>query len=643
MKTKIKKIISIIILFILICNIASTSLAINTMYSGNTTDFESMETQEQKDEISLMEQIGGAIFNVVDWGAGIVLYPTKLILAAVGVVGQAVASGISSVMFVTPEDILFNKVPLLDINFFDFNHSENFVRTLRENVASWYYAMRNLAIIIALCVLIYVGIRMAISTVAEDRARYKEMLVNWLVGFILIFMLQYIILLTINVNNGLVEIFSRSLQNDSSLNTGPIVSAITGKEAYTSYMFSALVHTFYPTATVGVGSGIAYLMLTVLTLGFLIMYIKRMITIAFLIVISPLITVTYSIDKMGNNKSEALDTWLKEFIWNVLIQVFHCIIYLVFASVAISSLQEQTLASAVLAILCLLFITQAENIVKKIFGIQADSVGKLGTSLALVAGSAMAFKNVAKKAAPAVGYAGKKAGQAASYVGKKAGQAAGYVKDKFSSGTPTGRNDNNNSNNQQNRAERFEKLNHFTKTLKETTQKLTNSQIGKASKKVISGASKLAKWQAKKAFTLAGATIGLMTDNTVGGVMAGGTAGTIIGEKLAGVANNAIQRRRVKNAEIKLVELYKDYQGSKGYDDAQMLRKANAYMNIDLNGEVARQMSVMERDFATTIQNLKKEYEKVGVQDSSGEVIKTIETIQEKRRTEQTKNNEEKA
>ena len=32
--------------------------------------------------------------------------------------------------------------------------------------------------------------------------------------------------------------------------------------------------------------------------------------------ISPLISITYSIDKIGDGKSQALNTWLKEFIYN---------------------------------------------------------------------------------------------------------------------------------------------------------------------------------------------------------------------------------------------------------------------------------------------------------------------------------------
>ena len=59
-------------------------------------------------------------------------------------------------------------------------------------------------------------------------------------------------------------------------------------------------------------------MLVFQTLGLVISYINRMIKIAFLIIISPLISITYSIDKIGDGKSQALDTWLKEFVYTVL-------------------------------------------------------------------------------------------------------------------------------------------------------------------------------------------------------------------------------------------------------------------------------------------------------------------------------------
>lgn len=89
-----------------------------------------------------------------------------------------------------------------------------------------------------------------------------------------------------------------------------------------------------------------------------------------LIIIAPLITITYSIDKLGDNKSQALDTWLKEFIYGILIQPFHCIIYLVFVSQAIDLCSTGTLASILLSVMMMFFIMKAEGIVRKIFGFE---------------------------------------------------------------------------------------------------------------------------------------------------------------------------------------------------------------------------------------------------------------------------------
>ena len=84
--------------------------------------------------------------------------------------------------FLTIEDLVFGKISMLDINFLsnqNMGTTQNGVEInaqIKEQVAIWYYAVRNIAIVLSLIVLLYVGIRMAISTVAAERAKYKEML-----------------------------------------------------------------------------------------------------------------------------------------------------------------------------------------------------------------------------------------------------------------------------------------------------------------------------------------------------------------------------------------------------------------------------------------------------------------------------------
>ncbi len=114
-----------------------------------------------------------------------------------------------------------------------------------------------------------------------------------------------------------------------------------------------------------------------------------MITLAFLIVISPLVTITYSIDKMGDGRSQALNVWFKEYVYNILIQPFHCISYRVLAQTSIDLLvrdgwaEGAGLSNAVVAIMTMLFIFTAEDIVKHIFHFESQSMGKTVANAAI--------------------------------------------------------------------------------------------------------------------------------------------------------------------------------------------------------------------------------------------------------------------
>ena len=148
---------------------------------------------------------------------------------------------------------------------------------------------------------------------------------------------------------------------------------------------------------VGISSIIAtlvYCFIVLQTIAFMIAYTQRMLKTGFLILISPLISITYSIDKMGDGKAQALNNWLKEFVYTILIQPFHCIIYMAFVTTAVTLLGKGTIISAilnilagesvasqlqfnqitngVLVILCLKFINDGEKAVRKIFNFQDD-------------------------------------------------------------------------------------------------------------------------------------------------------------------------------------------------------------------------------------------------------------------------------
>lgn len=284
--------------------------------------------------------------------------------------GDSTVTGINS--------IVFNKGGITTASFFSFQGNTS---QFAEKIGQMYMVVRNISIAILLFVLLYIGIRMAISTVADDKAKYKDMLKNWVVSLFLVFMLHFIIMGTFAVNDTLVNLL------DNVEGTGKIEENYS---KWNSDMLSLLTQGLVP--VVGWDEVIVYTSFTVATLAMFIVYIKRVISLGFLIVIAPLISITYSIDKIGDNRSQALNTWLKEFMYTVLIQPFHCIIYIVFVNTSIGLIKGigDNPAESILAIASVFFMLKAEGIVKTIFGLKADSMGdalKSGTmALAMATG-----------------------------------------------------------------------------------------------------------------------------------------------------------------------------------------------------------------------------------------------------------------
>jgi hypothetical protein len=331
---------------------------------------------------------------------GLLTFPIRLVALGAGRAMDALIANVAYIEgatdgasvntnVITPFDIFFNKVKILDINFFDIGTDDSIVTRIRTSIAAWYYVLRNLAAAILLVILIYVGIRMAISTVASDKAMYKKMLVDWVASLALIFVMQYIMIFAITVNNTIINALSTGVDSDKISNAYKLIRDLA----------------FKITDLDSVAATVIYCMLVFQTFGLVISYFNRMLKLAFLVIISPLITLTYSIDKMGDGKAQALGAWLKEFVYTILIQPFHCIIYMCFIDVAFNLLitnttaDRSTLAVAVISILCVHSVKEGEKLVRKIFSFKDENSSTSMTAGLAAAGVALSqSKNIGKSA-----------------------------------------------------------------------------------------------------------------------------------------------------------------------------------------------------------------------------------------------------
>lgn len=65
-------------------------------------------------------------------------------------------------------------------------------------------------------------------------------------------------------------------------------------------------------------------------LKFFIMYFNRKMSIAFLTIASPLITVTYAMDAVKDGRTQIYNKWFREMMFNIFIQIIHALVYAVF-------------------------------------------------------------------------------------------------------------------------------------------------------------------------------------------------------------------------------------------------------------------------------------------------------------------------
>ena len=135
---------------------------------------------------------------------------------------------------------------------------------------------------------------------------------------------------------------------------------------------------------------IIFWILLVQLIFIIILYIKRIFMLAALIIVFPLVMITYVIDKSGDAKAQTFSTWLKEYIVNITIQIFHAIIYLILIEAGVKIYANSNHENWLFFAASILFIFPAEQIMRGIFGLKSSTLNNLGGILAKMAGTAAA-------------------------------------------------------------------------------------------------------------------------------------------------------------------------------------------------------------------------------------------------------------
>ena len=353
----------------------------NKLYYKGVATLKGTTTEEENTD----DWVFPSLADITDWIGGFIIMPVRAAVTGWANVVQIVVSqyinytagedtvdGVTEIMAnmseymeksITLEKIVYNEIPLFDVNVFSGNEaggetveSDTLVSAIRTLVAEWYYVFRLVAIIGLLLILIYIGIKMAISTAAEEKAKYKTLFVNWLVAFVIVFFMQYFMIFVMQINQALIDIFK---EIGKSLNLYETVRELTWEVKMTT----------------GIIATALYVMLIYYMLKFVVMYFKRLFIVVVLIILAPLVAAKYAIDKLSGNKdSQSLKVWGQEYVFNVLMQSIHALTYTIFTAVSVDIAKATTnstsdvsylFANIVLVIIFFRFMIESEKILKQ--------------------------------------------------------------------------------------------------------------------------------------------------------------------------------------------------------------------------------------------------------------------------------------
>lgn len=311
---------------------------------------------------------------------------------------------------ISPEQIFSNKVNLFDVDFFtpkedavlkDVNGNiqydeagneivlESTAKILRGVISTWYVILRNIAVVVLLSLLVYTGIRIIISSTAADKAKYKSWLIDWFVAICLLFVMNYIMAFSniivskittiLDINNG-QEIYEVGIEDKdnkiedklrksgfddgqiSKIKNGDMIiweTNLLGKARMDAQM-NHEKNTSYA------GYTIVFLVLVFFTVFFIFTYLKRVVYMAFLTIIAPLVAMTYPLDKMNDGSAQAFNSWFKEYIFNLLIQPLHLLLY----TILVTSAFELAAKNIIYSLVALGFMIPAEKLMRKFFGFE---------------------------------------------------------------------------------------------------------------------------------------------------------------------------------------------------------------------------------------------------------------------------------
>lgn len=196
-----------------------------------------------------LKQIIAAIMSIAigPLTAALATLVNGILIVVVTLLSAIFAPVESSILFPSPDDIIFNRLAFFDPNFINrpvyntlSNNQGGFLSTMNaasNSIVLWvagnntgeikkapvymlkdvlqnlYYTSFLIAGTIFVLAAMLIGIKLAISTIATEKAHYKEALMVWVKGIVLLFVAHFLILAIFTLNEQIVNVISKAASN----------------------------------------------------------------------------------------------------------------------------------------------------------------------------------------------------------------------------------------------------------------------------------------------------------------------------------------------------------------------------------------------------------------------------------------------
>lgn len=326
------------------------------------------------------------------------------------------------IITISPEEIFSNQIPLLDVNIInpkkytyeDEDGKKQEVKStaaiLQSTISAWYRVLKDIATVLLLSVLVYIGIRIVISSVASDKAKYKKMLIDWIVGLCLLFTVHYIMSFAFTITDKFVELLAstneaitiESAKDDVDLSDykigdkkevierynidddGKYVSdKLSWRTNFVGYVrFYAQTNIKSMSVALRFAYTLMYLILVIYTYMFLFQYIKRFMYIVFLTLMAPIMAVLYPIQK-ASGKTPSTTKYIKDWGNNLSLILVHSILY----KILMGTSMDLVTSNPIYGVLVLASIMEAGKILKQYLDTQGGTATTDDATNGLVTGA----------------------------------------------------------------------------------------------------------------------------------------------------------------------------------------------------------------------------------------------------------------